>query len=146
MIAVESILHAQQRSKMIIWREKSMANNKKDVSAIIQEINDTVNLAIEKYKAENPDIDVEAILSEDQGLLPILGLLKNREVDKFVAYAKEQGTRMPFDAMEMGILAAGRKDMQTGLAEILDSLKFDKPICSKCDDKKVDRGRSKKKL
>jgi hypothetical protein len=111
-----------------------------DLSSLIQKLNEV----IEQYKAENPDIDVEAILSKQKELQPILGLLQNRELDKFITYAKGQGTKMPFQAMEMGVLAAGRKDMQNGLAEILDSLKFDKPVCPECNDEMDDRGRSKK--
>ena len=122
------------------------ANSSRDKSAIILEINDVVNSAVEKYKAENPDVDVEAILSEHKDLLSILGMMPKREVDKFVAYAKGQGTKMTFGSMEMGILAAGRKDMQNGLAEIADSLKFDKPVCPECDQEMENRGRSKKKF
>ena len=120
-----------------------------DVSAIIQkanqEANQAISNAIEQYKAENPGIDVEAILSEQKRLLSNLKQLPIRELDKFVAYAKEQGTEMPFDSMEMGVLAAGRKDMQNGLAEILNSLEFGKPICPECGEEKDNRGRSKKK-
>jgi hypothetical protein len=74
--------------------------------------------------------------------------LSNRELDKFIAYAKEQGTTMSFDSMEMGILAAGRKDTQNGLTEILDSLKFDKPTCPEpeCGNGMENRGRGKKKF
>jgi hypothetical protein len=113
-----------------------------DVSLIIQKANEAARNAgdaIEQYKAENPDIDVEAVLREQNELLPIIRQLSSRELDKFVAYAKEQGTKMPFDTMEMGILAAGRMDMKNGLAEILDAMKFDKPEGTD------DRGRSKKK-
>lgn len=51
---------------------------------------------------------------------------------------------MSFDSMEMGILAAGRKDMQNGLAEILDSLKHGEQVCPECDEKMDNRGRGKK--
>jgi len=121
----------------------NLPKNEQDISAIVQKISQ-VSMAIEQYKVENPGIDVEAILSENKELTPILGLLPKREVDKFVTYAKEQGTKMPFDSMEMGILAAGRKDMQNGLAEIVDSLKFDKPTCPECGEEMDDRGRGKK--
>jgi len=117
-----------------------------EVSAIIQKSNEAIRKAIEQYKAENPGADVEALLTGQAGLIPALGQMSSREVDKFVAYAKGQGTRMPFDSMEMGILAAGRKDMQNGLAEILNTLKFDKPECSECGEAMDNRGRSKKKL
>ena len=115
-----------------------------DMTIILEKIQELI-FAIGQYKAENPDVDVDAILSEQSGLLPMLGLLSNRELDKFISYAKEQGTRMPFQAMEMGVLAAGRKDMQNGLAEILDSMAFDKPGCNECNEEMDDRGRSKKK-
>ena len=115
-----------------------------ELSRILEKINE-ISLAIECYKAENPDDDVEAILSEQKELLPTLKLLENRELDKFIARAKEQGTKMPFRELEMGILSAGRKDMQNGLAEILDSIKFSKPICTECDEVMDNRGRSKKK-
>ena len=126
-------------------------NNVRDMSAIVRKMSEVgiaveqYNIAVEQYKAENPDTDVEAILSEHRKLLPVLGLSPNRELDKFIAYAKEQGTKMPFDAMEMGVLTAGRKDMQDGLAEILNALEFGKPICPDCDEKMDNRGRSKKK-
>ena len=116
-----------------------------EASAVMQKINEALK-AVEQYKAENPGVDVDAILSAQNDLYPILRRLSNREVDKFVAHAKEQGTRMPFDSMETGILEAGRKDMQNGLAEILDSLKFEKPACPECDEGMDNRGRSKKKL
>lgn len=132
-----------------------MANNREgrrkqggtaqDISSIVQKIN-ALRFAIEQYKSENPDVDVEALLSEQNELLPILGLLPHRELDKFITYAKEQGTKMSFHAMETGVVAAGRKDMQNGLAEILDSIGFDKPVCSECNEKMDDRGRSKKKF
>ena len=101
--------------------------------------------AIEQYKAKNPNAGEDAITSEHKELLPVMGLISNRELDKFIKYAKEQGTKMPFDSMEMGVLAAGRKDMQNGLAEILNSLEFDKPDCSICGEEMDNRGRSKKK-
>ena len=114
------------------------------LSSIVQGIK-SISLAIEQYKAENPGIDVEALLSEQKELLPVLKLLPKRELESFIAYAKGQGTKMPFEAMEMGVLAAGRKDMQDGLAEILDSIKSDKPVCLECNEGMDDRGRSKKK-
>jgi hypothetical protein len=121
----------------------NQAGNTQDMTVIVQKITEAA-IAIEQYKAENPDIDVEAILSEQKELLPIMRLLPNRELDKFISYAKEQGTKMPFQAMEMGVLNAGRKDMQNGLAEILDSLKFDKSVCAECNEEMDNRGRSKK--
>ena len=116
-----------------------------DVSAVMQKINEALN-AIEQYKAENPNVDVESILSTQNELFSILRQLSSREIDKFVAHAKEQGTKMPFASMEAGILDAGRKDMQNGLTEILNSLKFEKPICLECDEGLNNRGRSKKKI
>ena len=114
------------------------------MSAIVRKLSEA-SIVIEQYKTENPDVDVEAALSEHKELLPVLGLLPNMELGRFVAYAKGQGTKMPFDEMEMGVLAAGRKDMQNGLAEILGSLKFNKPACPECDESMDDRGRGKKK-
>ena len=116
-----------------------------DLSTVMQKINETRN-TIEQYKAENPGVDMDAILSAKNELFPMLKRLSSGELDKFVAYAKEQGTEMSFDSMEMGVLSAGRKDMQNGLAEILNSLKVEKPICSECDEGMDNRGRSKKKL
>ena len=115
-----------------------------EVSIVMQKLNETLNI-VEQYKTENPGVDVDAILSANE-LYPILKRISNRELDKFVTYAKEQGTKMTFDSMETGILAAGRKDMQDGLAEIVNSLKFEKPTCSECDEGMENRGRSKKKL
>jgi len=125
--------------------EKNRTAKPIDISETLQKINIALN-AIEQLKAENPGVDVDALLSAHNELIPKLRLISSREVDKFVAYAKEQGTAMPFSSMEMGILAAGRKDMQDGLAEIANSLKFETPICSECDEKKDNRGLSKKKL
>jgi hypothetical protein len=119
--------------------------NAQNMSPIVKKINE-LRFAIDQYKAENPDIDVEAILSEQKELLPILDLVSNRELNKFITYAKEQGTKMSFHDMEMGVVSAGRKDMQSGLAEILDSITFDKPVCSECLEEKENRGRTKKKL
>ena len=159
-----------------------MANNRKgrgnqtgnaqDMSFIVQKINEMhfaaeqyniatnqynvamkqCNIAVKQYKEENPDIDVEALLSEEKDLIPtcppvrqVLGLLPNRELDKFISYAQKQGTKMSFDAMEMGVLAAGRTDMQNGLAQILNALEFDTPVCPECNKEMKYRGRSKKK-
>ena len=116
-----------------------------EISAVMRKLNEALN-AVEQYKTENPEVDVDIILSAQNELYPILKRLSSRELDKFVTYAKEQGTKMPFDSMEMGILAAGRRDMQDGLAEIVNSLKFEKPTCSKCDEGMDNRGRSKKKI
>ena len=116
-----------------------------EISALMQMVNETRN-AIEQFKAENPGVDVDAILSAQNELLPTMRWLTSSEVGKFVAYAKEQGTKMPFGSMETGILAAGRKDMQNGLAEIADALKFEKPICPENDEGMENRGRSKKKI
>ena len=116
-------------------------------SAIMQKVNEAVSAAIEQYNAENPDINVKTSLTQQtEEKHPELEQLSSREVEKFVAYAKGQGTKMPFDTMEMGILAAGRKDMQNGLAEIMNSIEFGKPACMECDEKMENRGRSKKKL
>jgi len=117
-----------------------------DVFTVVQKIKEAIS-AIEQYKTENPGANLEAHLSEKhKELQSSLRQISSREVDKFVAHAKEQGTKMSFDSMEMGILAAGRKDMQNGLTEILNTIKFDKPDCSKCDEEMDNRGRSKKKL
>jgi len=123
----------------------NQTNKAQNLSLLVQKINE-IKIIIEQYKTENPGIDIEAILSEQKELLPILGLLPNRELDKFIAHAKEQGTKMPFQEMETGVLVAGRKDMQNGLAEILDSMKFDKPACSECNEGMDNRGRGKKKF
>lgn len=117
---------------------------KNDLTAIIQKANETVSDAINQYKTENPDADVESILSEQEELGASIGRLSTRELDRFVEYAKKQGTSMRFDAMEMGILDAGRKDMQKGLAEILNSLEFGKQTCPECDTGMENRGHSKK--
>jgi hypothetical protein len=118
----------------------------KDISTIIKNANEAVNKAIEQFKIENPGVDVEALLSEQNGLPPEFAQISSREVDKFVAYAKEQGIKMPFDSIEAGILAAGRKDMQNGLADILNAIDPGKPACLECDEVMDNRGRSKKKL
>ena len=112
-----------------------------EVSAIIS----NANRAIEQFKRENPGADMKAILAEQRALSQVLGRISNSELDKFVSHAKEQGVKMSFDSMEMGVLAAGRKDMQNGLAEILNTLEFDRPACTDCDEKMINRGRNKKK-
>ena len=120
-----------------------------DVSTIIINANvavENANEAIEQFKIENPGVDVEALLSEQKCLPSGFGQISSREVDKFVAYAKEQGVKMPFDSIETGILAAGRKDMQTGLADILNAIDPGKPACLECDELMDNCGRSKKKL
>ena len=120
-----------------------------DVSATIKNANEaanTANKAIEQFKIENPGVDVEALLSGQKVPPPGFDQISSREVDKFVAYAKEQGVKMPFDSMEMGIIAAGRKDMQNGLAEILNAIDPGKPACQECDEGMDNRGRGKKKL
>ena len=119
--------------------EESGSAKSVDMQAVKQRASEAVATVLEQYKAENPDIHIEATLHEQEGLTPTIKQLSGREVERFVAYAKEQGTKMPFDSMESGILAAGRKDMQDGLAEILNSLKFDKP------EGMENRGLSKKK-
>ena len=124
-------------------RKDKQTDRAQDAAALKQKIDEAVSNAIDQYKAENPDADVESILSE-QKLIPVLGQLSNRELDKFIANAKEQGTKMTFDAMEMGVLSAGRKDMQNGLAEIINSMKFDQPTCPECGEGMTDRGRGKK--
>jgi len=70
--------------------------------------------------------------------------LTGGELKKFIEYAKEQGTNMLFRDMENGVLEAGRKDMQTGLAEILNSLAFEKPTCSECGEGLANKGKQKK--
>ena len=120
-----------------------------DISTKIETATKAVNdasKAIEQFKAENPDLDVEALLSEQNGLPSAYKKISNREIDKFIDYAKEQGIKMPFDSMEMGIIAAGRKDMQNGLAEILNAIDPGKPSCPECGEGMDNRGRSKKKL
>jgi len=96
------------------------------------------------YIGKNPDADVAAMLAEKSEVQPTLGVLSNRELEKFILHAKSQGLEMPFGDMEMGVLTAGRKDMQNGLAEILNSLKFDKPDCPECEDGMDNLGRVKK--
>ena len=99
---------------------------------------------IQRFKENNPGADVEEILSQNEDLLPMLEYLRNSELSNFVSYAKGQGTKMSFSDMEMGVFDAGRKDMQKGLGEIVDSLKFEKPECPECGEKEDNRGRSKK--
>jgi hypothetical protein len=115
--------------------------------SIIDEDGKTVasNESAVPYIGENPEADIVAILSEHNSLRPALDASSNRELEKFIKLAKSQGTKMPFASMEMGILAAGRKDMQNGLAEVLNSLGFDKPDCPECNEGMVNNGRGKKK-
>ena len=136
-----------------------MVNNTQNMAPIMQKLKEVgivmdqykiameqYKIAIEEYKIENPNIDIEAILFEQKEFLPVLGQLQNRELDKFAAYAKNQGIKMPFEAIEMGVLNAGRKDMQSVLSEITDSLKFETPICPECEEQMENRGLSKKKI
>ena len=134
-----------------------------DVSEIVENANNAINSAndavnnannavnnankaIEQFKEENPGVDIDALLSEQMVLPQAIGQIANREVDKFVAKAKKQGIKMPFNSIEMGILAAGRKDAQNGLVEILNAIAPSKPTCPKCKEELENRGRSKKKL
>jgi predicted lactoylglutathione lyase len=119
-------------------------NNDQDISVIVQEISEAINAVIAQYKEENPDVDVDAILSEHHEMFPVLGVAQKRELDKFIAYAKEQGTKMPFDTMETGVLVAGHKDMQNGLSEILNYMKFGKPGSPERGEEMADQGQSKK--
>ena len=75
----------------------------------VKEIINKANEAIEQYKKENPGVDVESLLSEQRSQPLECGEIARSELDKFISYAKKQGMKMPFDAMETGILAAGRK-------------------------------------
>jgi hypothetical protein len=108
-----------------------------DVAEIIKNANEDISKAIEQFKEENPGVDAETLLS---------GQLSRGEVGKFVNYAKEQGVKMPYDSIEMGILAAGRRDMQNGLTEILNAIDPGRPTCAECDEEMWNRGRGKKKL
>jgi predicted peroxiredoxin len=117
-----------------------------DVSAIIKEAQESVNKAMEQYKIENPGVDIEMLLAEQKCLPLEFSQIRRREVDKFVKHAIKQGVKMPFDTMEMGIIAAGRKDVQNGLSEILNTINPDKPTCHECNERMEDRGRSKKKF
>jgi hypothetical protein len=111
-----------------------------------EQFSDTMDilLAIQQYRVKYPDADIESIFSPYEEMLPVLELLRTSELSKFVNYAKEQGTKMTFSEMELGVVAAGRKDMQKGLEEIADSLKFENPKCPECGEKEDNRGRSKK--
>jgi len=135
----------------ILRAKKNQANNSQDIMTLMQKQREAAiaveryKTAVEQYKKENPDVDVEDILSKQEEYIPAFEQLKNSELAKFVAYAKEQGIRMSFDAMERGVLDAGRKDMQNSLTEITDSLKFDRPVCPECNKEMENRGKSKKK-
>ena len=137
-------MHTKTNDKTAKTREDGFVKLT-DISAAMQKINEAMSV-IEQYKAENPDVDVEAILTAQKVMYPLLGRISSRELDKFVSYAKEQGSKIPFDTIENGVLTAGRKDMQNGLSEILNSMKFAKPTCTECDEEMIDRGRSKKKF
>ena len=120
----------------------------KNANEVVSKANEVVNnasKAIEQFKTENPGIKVETLISEAKGLPCEFGQISSSEVNKFVAYAKEQGMKMQFDSIEMGILEAGRKDMKNGLAEVLNSMDTDRPICSGCNEEMDNRGRGKKK-
>jgi len=126
-----------------------MADKKSKKADQIVAAQDVVNAiqTIKEFQAANPDVDIASLLpkSELGDLQSVLGMLKNRELDRFVIHAKEMGTKMSFADMEMGVLAAGRRDMQNGLAEIADSLKFERPVSTEDGEEMKDRGRSKKK-
>jgi len=115
-----------------------------DVVAAMKQLG--VNLqTISRFKAANPNVDISSLSPEGTEIQAILEKAQARELEKFVTYAKQQGTSMSFDAMEMGVLNAGRKDMQNSLAEIVDSLKFERPVSSEDGEKMDHKGRSKKK-
>ena len=114
-----------------------------ELLGVIDLISD-IQRSINQFKDNYPDADVDTVLAEQKDLLPILDYLKTSELSKFVNYAKEQGTKMTFSDMELGVVEAGRKDMKKGLEEIADSLKFENPECPECGEKEDNRGRSKK--
>jgi hypothetical protein len=118
--------------------------NKTYISEIMDKLEEA-NKAIEKYQTENPTADIEAILSANKKYMPIMRILQNSELDKFATYAKEQGTKMTFGEMEEGVVAAGRKDMQSTLAELANGLKFEKPICEECGEAMENNAIGKKK-
>ena len=101
-------------------------------------------IRLAEHKAECPVIDAPTLTVQAEASAMILQT-QNSELQKFIKQAKEQGIKMPFEKMEMGVLAAGRRDMENGLTEILNSLEFNKPTCSECDGGMNNRGRSKKK-
>jgi hypothetical protein len=70
---------------------------------------------------------------------------REQEIRKFIRYAKGEGTKLTIGELENGIMAAGRTDMQNGLAEILNGMKIEAPVCGECGEKLEDLGRSKKK-
>jgi uncharacterized protein (UPF0264 family) len=127
---------------------KSMARKKSTKAKQLiaaQDMVETIEKLVGQFKAENPDVDINEILLEHKELKSVFEHVRNQELAKFTAYAKEQGTRMSFSEMEMGILAAGRKDMQNSLAELAESLKFDTPVCSEDGTNMRDCGLVKKK-
>jgi len=124
-----------------------MANKKSgktDQNVTEQDVVEAIQ-TINRFKAANPNVDLASLSPEGTEIQAILEKAQARELEKFVTYAKQQGTSMSFDAMEMGVLNAGRKDMQNSLAEIVDSLKFERPVSSEDGEKMDHKGRSKKK-
>ena len=102
---------------------------------------------VERMGAGIWDFNIKAPQSnqrDDGEMLHTFGQLAGSEVAGFVANAKKLGTRMSFDEMEMGILAAGRKEMRNGLAEIMNSLEFGKQTDPDRGDTLENRGRRKK--
>ena len=107
---------------------------------------ESIQEMLKEFREGNPDVDIDKILSVHEELRSVLGHVQNLELAKFAAYAKEQGTRMSFGEMEMGVLDAGRKDMQNTLTDIAESLKFDTPTCSEDGTNMRDCGLVKKNL
>jgi len=120
-------------------------NGKADQKVTGQDVVEAMQ-TIKRFQAANPDVDIASLLTDGTDVQAILEKTRALELEKFVTYAKRQGTNMSFSDMEMGVLNAGRKDMQNSLTEIVDSLKFERPVSTEDGVKMEDKGRGKKKL
>jgi len=104
------------------------------------------NAAVKEFQAANPDVDIEALLAEHEEFRSMLAEGRSGELGRFIGHAIEMGTEMSFAEMEEGVLDAGYADMRNGLARVMDSLKFEAPVCQEDGTPMENRGRGKKKV
>ena len=105
---------------------------------------DRANKAVSEFRAKHPDADVDRILAGHGELRSTLAAARSGELGRYIDHAKEQGTKIPFRELEAGVLEAGRRDMRDGLAEVMDSIRFDAPVDAESGEKMANHGRAKK--
>jgi hypothetical protein len=124
---------------------KSMHNNIESLyESIIETVIEELGMSEEEASALSEKALSRINMRLSGEISQVVKSSRTSELNKFIDYAKSQGTSISFSAMEQGILAAGRQDMQNGLSELADSLKFEKQTCGECEKTLDNRGRGKK--